>query len=118
MSAINRDKAIEVIEDELDKIDHVPQWVFDRLTNRLRELPHTEPYWIPVRERLPDKENKSYWVCTNTGYQCQCRWTNNVYGLGAIGDRWGWKIIDIPQYTYVIAWMPLPEPYAERKQND
>lgn len=52
MSAINRDKAIEVIEDELDKIDHVPQWIFDRLTNRLRELPPEEPQrikgrWIP-----------------------------------------------------------------------
>ena len=72
-----------------------------------------EPHWIPVTERLPDKENKSYWICTNTGYQCQCRWTDNIYGLGSIGDRWGWKKVDIPQYTYVTAWMPLPESYKE-----
>ena len=50
MSVINRDKAIAVIEDELDKIDHVPQWVFDRLTNRLRELPPTEPEIIRCKD--------------------------------------------------------------------
>lgn len=42
MSAINRDKAIEVIEDELDKIDHVPQWVYDRLINRIKILESAE----------------------------------------------------------------------------
>lgn len=40
---IYKQAAIEVIESELDSIDHVPQWVFDRLTNRLRELPSAEP---------------------------------------------------------------------------
>ena len=70
-----------------------------------------EPHWISVKEQLPDRKNKSYWICTDTGYQCQCRWTNNIYGLGTIGDMWGWKVIDIPQYTYVIAWRELPEPY-------
>lgn len=64
--------------------------------------------WIPCCVRLPKKELNRYWVCTDTGYQCQCRWTNDVYGLGA-SDRWGWKIFDIPQYQKVVAWMPLPE---------
>lgn len=50
MSTINRDKAITVIEDELDKIDHVPQWVFDRLTNRLRELPPAQPEIIRCKD--------------------------------------------------------------------
>lgn len=66
--------------------------------------------WIPVSERLPEKAEASYWICTDGGYQCQCRWTNNVYGLGE-GDRWAWKIYDIPQFSKVVAWMPLPEPY-------
>lgn len=75
--------------------------------------------WIPVSEKLPEEEKRLYWVCTDTGYQCQCRWTNDIYGLGE-SDRWGWKIFDIPQYQKVIAWMPLPEPYkAESEvQND
>ena len=52
-------------------------------------------------------------MCTNTGYQCQCRWTNNVYGIRD-SDEWGWSIFDIPQYTHVVAWMPLPKPYKEQ----
>ena len=66
--------------------------------------------WIPVTERLPKKESKSYWVCTDTKHQCKCRWTNNIYGIGESND-WGWKIFDIPQYTKVVAWMPLPSSY-------
>lgn len=69
-----------------------------------------EQKWIPVSERLPKKESKSYWICTDTKYQCECRWTNNIYGIGK-SNNWGWSIFDIPQYTRVIAWMPLPEPY-------
>lgn len=68
--------------------------------------------WIPCSERLPEKAYGQYWVCTNTEYQCQCRWTDNVYGLGSSGE-WTWKIFDIPQYSHVVAWMPLPEPYKE-----
>lgn len=75
-----------------------------------------QPRWIPVSEGLPEEENRLYWVCTDTGYQCQCRWTNDVYGLGA-SDRWGWKIFDIPQYQKVIAWMSLPKPYKAESEG-
>lgn len=67
--------------------------------------------WIPVSERLPKEEEKTYWVCTDTEYQCECRWTNNRFGIGVA--EWGWSIFDTPQYTKPIAWMPLPEPYKE-----
>lgn len=77
------------------------------------EQPTVEPQrWIPCSERLPEKAEGQYWVCTNTGYQCQCRWTDDVYGLGSNGE-WAWKIFDIPQYSHVVAWRPLPEPYKE-----
>ena len=65
--------------------------------------------WIPCSDRLPKKEKKTYWVCTDTEYQCECRWTNNRFGLGE--GEWGWSIFDTPQYSKPIAWMPLPEPY-------
>lgn len=68
-----------------------------------------EPRWVSVEDE-PQKEKKRYWVCTDTGYQCECRWTNNVYGFRD-SDKWGWSIFDIPQYTKVVAWMPLPEPW-------
>ena len=75
--------------------------------------------WIPCSERLPKKEKKTYWVCTDTEYQCECRWTNNRFGFGE--GEWGWSIFDTPQYSKPIAWMPLPEPYkteSEVEKND
>lgn len=85
-----------------------------KVIEHLKEMPSAEKHrkWIPCSERLPNKEKKAYWICTDTEYQCECRWTNNVYGLGE-SDRWGWSILDIPQYTKVVAWMPLLEPYKE-----
>ena len=82
-------------------------WVQEKIA----EQPTIEPQrWVPCSERLPEKAEGQYWVCTNTGYQCQCRWTDDVYGLGSNGE-WAWKIFDIPQYSHVVAWMSLPEPY-------
>ena len=49
---ISRQAAIDAVTDELDMIDHVPQWVFDRLEGRLKQLPPAQPEqrtgkWIP-----------------------------------------------------------------------
>ena len=84
---------------------------------QIKDLPSAQPKqrWIPCGERLPEKAEGQYWVCTDTGYQCQCRWTDDVYGLGSSGE-WAWKIFDIPQYSHVIAWMPLPEPYKGEQE--
>ena len=76
----------------------------------------TKERWIPVTERLPKEENRSYWICTDTGYQCECRWTNNYFGIGESGE-WGWCIVDVPQYHKVVAWMDLPEPYKPPKEE-
>ena len=75
-----------------------------------------EQRWIPCNERLPKEEKKTYWVCTDTGHQCECRWTNNRFGIGE--GEWGWSIFDTPQYSKPIAWMPLPEPYREERTEE
>ena len=77
----------------------------------LIDMTPTVDMWIPCSERLPEEEKKTYWVCTDTEYQCECRWTNNRFGIG-VGE-WGWSIFDTPQYSKPIAWMPLPDPYKE-----
>ena len=39
---ITKKQAIEAITDELDRIDHVPKWIFDRLERAIRKLPSAE----------------------------------------------------------------------------
>lgn len=114
---IDRDKLIDFI------MESDPEWcvkpirpVFDYI----KEMPSVqpEPRWIPV-EIKPPKEKKTYWVCTDTGYQCECRWTNNRFGMIA-SDEWGWSIFDTPQYTKVVAWRELPklpEPYRKETED-
>ena len=70
-----------------------------------------EPQWIPCSERLPEAKEARYWVCSDTGHQFECRWTNrNRFWVGLTTD-WHWNIFDVPQYSKAVAWMPLPEPY-------
>ena len=83
----------------------------DQAADAIEEL--SKPRWIPVTERLP-KEEEIYWCYTNMGIMCECRWTNNRWGLGE-SDKWGWNIMDVPQYQKVTHWMPLPEPPEEER---
>ena len=70
----------------------------------------SEPHWILCNERLPDAEKKIYWVCTDSGYQCQCRWTNINHFWTNLTTDWHWHIMDVPKYSKVIAWKSLPKP--------
>ena len=81
----------------------------EEIIKRIKEEYDIIDVWIPCSERLPKEEKKTYWVCTDTEYQCECRWTNNRFGLGE--GEWGWSIFDTPLYTKPIAWRSLPEPY-------
>lgn len=73
----------------------------------INHIPTASP-WHRVEEP-PKEEHRTYLVYTDTGYMCSCRWTNNVYGLGA-SDRWGWCLADIPQFQEVVYWMPIEPP--------
>ena len=102
---------IELMDSDLDHLQR-DDWreVIQIVADAPTVIP--EPHWIPVTERLPNKEEKSYWVCLEGGGQCQCRWTNDMYGLGANEwSKWGWHVMDKPQYSVIVAWMPLPEPF-------
>ena len=72
-----------------------------------------ESKWIPVTEKLPKEESNTYWVCTDSGAQCECRWTNVSTFWSYETTDWHWNIFDIPQYTRVVAWRQLPESYKE-----
>lgn len=69
---------------------------FDALESAISYLRQSEPQWIPVTERLPDK--KGHYLATNLG---------RVYITGFNGEVFGLR--------HVTAWMPLPEPYKGEK---
>jgi len=84
-----------------------------KVIEHLEQMPSAQPEqrWIPCSERLPKEEQKKYWICTDTGYQCECRWTNVNHFWTDLTTSWHWHIMDVPQYAKVVAWMPLPEPW-------
>ena len=112
-------------------LDELNKWDWQELylpihfkENIIDELPSVTPkaertgHWIPVSERLPKEENNHYWICTDCGYQCECRWTNVNHFWTNLTTDWHWHIMDIPQYSKVIAWMPLPKSYEPQERGD
>jgi hypothetical protein len=103
---IKREDAIKVVDSYIGT---------DPIVEKLKEVLSAEPKqeWIPCSKRLPRAEKKKYWICTNSGYQCQCRWTNVNHVWTDLTTDWHWHIMDIPQHTEVVAWMSLPKPWKE-----
>lgn len=115
MDLISREEAIKALDTGLWGVE----WDKALATAMLKDLPSAQPdpHWIPCSERLPEEGNKSYWICTDGGYQCECRWTNVNHFWTNLTTDWHWHIMDVPQYSKVVAWMPLPEPYREGEQD-
>ena len=95
-------------------------WIEIQTDNAIKELEDlpTVQRWVPMSEKSPPKKKKTYWICTDTGYQCECRWTNvNPIFTSLITD-WHWNIFDVPQYSRCVAWMELPDKYVEREIDE
>ena len=90
-----------------------------------------QPQWIPVAERLPEDCDERFYMCVvenhesdppmylqyleNTGFGL---WSNvfDEHTLGFVGSDFSTN--EELGYEKVLAWMPLPEPYApEREEN-
>lgn len=89
--------------------------LLEKTKTNCSEIPNN---WIPCSERLPEPEKKEYWVCTNDGEQCQCRWTNTNHIWTNFTTDWHWHIGDVPRFSKVVAWRPLPEPYKEGGEQE
>lgn len=98
----------------------MPSEYKEQVEDAISDMPtiEPEPHWVPVSERLPDAEKKIYWVCTDSGYQCQCRWTNINHFWTDLTTDWHWHIMDVPQYSKVVAWRELPLPYSEETNDE
>jgi len=101
---VSRKHVVEAIVDELDKIDHVPQWVYDKLTDRIKTLPPDG--WLDIDDEIP---NDDILCCTDDGERF----------IGVLVDR-EHNIFESSfgvVYQNVIGWMPLPSPY-KGENND
>lgn len=98
----------------------MPSEYKEQVEDTISDMPtiETEPQWIPCSEMLPEPEKKRYWVCTDGGYQCQCRWTNINHFWTDLTTDWHWHIGDVPQYSKVVAWRELPLPYSEETNDE
>ncbi len=73
--------------------------------------------WIPCSERLPESEEPEV-LCLVT-YQdfnvSECKWENARLGIMSYLTKH--RIWNTKALVSVLAWMPLPEPYKEQKNN-
>ncbi len=79
-----------------------------------------QPRWIPVSERLPEEIGGDYLVTIE--YKGEIEGVDvATYGLGGYIDGL-WDTVNDwiegpSELWYVTAWMPLPEPYKEAKDE-
>lgn len=78
---IFRQDAIDEIESLLDKtakgdIGTFYNKILKLAIEHIQKMPSARQ-WIPCSEALPEEEKNEYWICTDTEYQCSCRWTND-----------------------------------------
>lgn len=73
--------------------------------------------WIPVKERLPEKDD--FVLVTVSGTYNHLTFSDALQ-LASYTEDDGWFIESYPEWDdpNVIAWMPLPEPYQWEKNNE
>lgn len=112
--------------------------VGNRALDKLRALPSAEPRWIPVTTRPMDEEERLEWS-EKLGYDIEYEdaviYTSQLPDDGQevlTCNRYGHVAIDKfendPDYGCcfeengdmdgILAWMPLPEPYEERREEE
>ena len=85
----------------------------------IRELQDAQK-WIPVEEQNPEIDmsyphSVCYLVTYEGGTLDVARWSNvNPFWTDHVTEPRWWG----QQFCKVVAWMPLPEPYRERSEND
>lgn len=77
----------------------------------INALPSAQPKqrWIPVSERLPEVGRSVLFSRRSMGTREGC--------LQADGKWWQYRWNEMLNADQVTAWMPLPEPYAERRTD-
>ena len=72
-----------------------------------------EPHWIPVTERLPNRDELVLVTYKTTSKIHLCKYFDD----GSENSWWSYIDDCCAWNNVILAWMPLPEPYKEVKQN-
>lgn len=109
---IDEKKLIEDIK-ECYTEEFLAEYGFDKLVEAQPKVGE----WIPCSERFPSVEDKQYIICDKQGIVLTCSWTKagwNTY------ITFGGKYETSYRFDDVIAWMPLPNAYNEKRggKND
>ena len=111
---ISRADAIEAITGALDAIDHVPKWVFDKLTCAINILPSADRprgEWTLLTEERPVDGYEIIATVYWPGYG------DSAIAVGHIDRFDNWHLYsptegELIKGFEVIAWKTLPEPYC------
>jgi hypothetical protein len=78
----------------------------EAISMAIKALEQPEPQWIPCSERMP--EYYDWYLVSNKETSWVALWQDGVF-LSVSGYL---------EFSDIIAWMPLPEPYVERRTNE
>ena len=108
---ISEKAVLKALDDWIHSTDDL-----DDLIENIKAIPSADK-WIPVSE--PPKELGTYLIQTDgEPYMCQCRWTDVNPFWTDYKTKPHWNIFDLPQYSKVVAWMPLPKPYEAESEDE
>ena len=95
------DKPKEVQDEDIANFNRDIEYLRDIVSN------HMNDGWIPVEERLPEKEYDTVLCVTDKNYYLICVYNKNV----------GFRISDFNIEGRIVAWRPLPDLYNPKEDN-
>jgi len=106
----------DVLKQHIDKLPALPDGNFAGNHSALKALINMqptiepEPQWIPCSERLPEKDGR--YQVTRYDYVANTEFIDILW----YEENLWWNRHSTGDYA-VTAWMPLPEPYKERREE-